>query len=480
MEDTLFHHACTRAPWAWMLVLLGACGPAIEGHVEDLDDPELREAARQELLLAKERAIGPLLEALAASSVDDGSSRGILVEVIDGLMTRVDDDRLGAALANVLRSDSVVSLRIQVAHFAAIHRPVELSEALLDALDDAEGAVRHEALLALSSMEKRLTPEQVLRLDAHWSGFQTDAHPGVRLEALIRAERGVGTLIAEAERAILEARLAAAESLYTVAVTKNPFSRRARYREARYYYDKGDVQVGLDKLRHGGMLLDVPRLSRAPTMDGRLDDIVWSYAARADSFYQFSFSHPAALPTQNPTTMWIGYTDRSLYVAFRGQDARPDSLVANFTPDMAASADTYDGGSLQGITIWKDDMIELFLDADFDHKDYAHIGINSQGVRVDEWIRGPQQEIFQSGGSLADWNDASWRARDEVAALVGDDQWSVEYRLEFAGDEFPTPKPGTVWGFNLVRVFRGQEYSQWVRTYSGGHSPNDFGVLRFR
>jgi len=480
VDDTLFHHACTRAPWAWVLVLLGACGPSIEGHVEDLDDPELRESARQELLLAKERAVEPLLEALAASSVDDGSSRGILVEVIAGLMTRVDDDRLGAALANVLRSDSAVSRRIQVAHFAAIHRRVELSEALLDALDDAEGAVRHEALLALSSMEKRLTPEQVLRLDAHWSGFQADAHPGVRLEALIRAERGVATLIAEAERAILEARLVAAESLYAVAVIENPFSRRARYREARYYYDNGDVKVGLDKLRRGGMLLDVPRLTSAPIMDGTPDDTVWGEAARADSFYQFSFSHSAALPTRNPTTMWIGYTDQALYVAFRGQDAHPDSLVANFTPDMAADADTYDGGSLQGITIWKDDMIELFLDADFDHRDYAHIGINNQGVRVDEWIRGPQQQIFQNGGSPEDWNDASWRASDEVAAAVADDGWSVEYRLEFSDDEFPRPMPGTVWGFNLVRVFRGEEYSQWVRTYSGGHSPNDFGVLRFQ
>jgi hypothetical protein len=240
------------------------------------------------------------------------------------------------------------------------------------------------------------------------------------------------------------------------------------------------VQVGLDKLRQGGMMLDVPRLSSSPIMDGCPDDTVWSEASRADSFYQFSFRHPAALPTQNPTTMWIGYTDRYLYVAFRGQDARPDSLVANFTPDMAASADTYDGGPLQGITIWQDDMVELFLDADFDHKDYAHIGINSQGVRVDEWIRGSRQEILQNGGSPADWNDSSWRAHDEVAAFVGDDHWSIEYRLEFSGDEFPRPTPGTVWGFNLVRVFRGEEYSQWVRTYAGGHSPNDFGVLRFQ
>ena len=199
----MLHHACTRGSWARLLVVLGACGPSIEGHVENLNDPLSREVARQELLLAKERAVAPLLEDLAMSSGDDGSFRAILVEVIAGLMTRVDDDRLGTALANVLRTDSAVSLRTQVAHFAAIHRRAELSDALLDALDAAAGEVRYEALLALSAMEKSLTPEQALRLDSHWSGFQHDVHPGVRLEALIRAERGVGTLIAEAERAIL-------------------------------------------------------------------------------------------------------------------------------------------------------------------------------------------------------------------------------------------------------------------------------------
>ncbi len=46
--------------------------------------------------------------------------------------------------------------------------------------------------------------------------------------------------------------------------------------------------------------------------------------------------------------------------------------------------------------------------------------------------------------------------------------------------DVPVPRPGDIWGLNFVRVHRGTEYSQWVRTYtSGGHSPDDFGVLRF-
>ena len=61
-------------------------------------------------------------------------------------------------------------------------------------------------------------------------------------------------------------------------------------------------------------------------------------AARADSFYQFSFSHLAALPTEQASTLWVGYTDKALYIGFRGQDAHPDSLVARFTDEASAEA----------------------------------------------------------------------------------------------------------------------------------------------
>ena len=73
-----------------------------------------------------------------------------------------------------------------------------------------------------------------------------------------------------------------------------------------------------------------------------------------------------------------------------------------------------------------------------------------------------------------------WDAAASAAAFVGPDHWSVEYRLSLGQQDVPRPRPGDLWGLNFVRVFRGTEYSQWVRTYvNGGHSPDDFGVLRF-
>ena len=132
------------------------------------------------------------------------------------------------------------------------------------------------------------------------------------------------------------------------------------------------------------------------------------------------------------------------------------------------------------MSIWTDDIIELFIDTNFDHSSYAHIGINSLGVRADEWIARSRQEAFERGDFNADFSNESWRANDTLVVNVGSDHWSVEYRIDFDDSNIPAPAPGTILGFNLIRVYRGEEYNQWVRTYSGDHSPDDFGVLLFQ
>ena len=44
----------------------------------------------------------------------------------------------------------------------------------------------------------------------------------------------------------------------------------------------------------------------------------------------------------------------------------------------------------------------------------------------------------------------------------------------------PKPEPGTIWGFNLVRNYRGEQFNQWVRTYGSGPLPDQFGMLVFK
>ena len=483
----------------WILILTvgvaaTACGPSPEDHVAQLaGDGADRAAAKRELLLAKDQSVEPLLAALGEAEY--APARPELVDVLFSLMTRVDDPRIPAALIDRLQRDADPRVRSRVARGLGMQSRSEGIPVLLDAVGDDAGEVRHQALLALGLLQGKLTAADQERLQEQVRGLVGDAHEGVRLEAMIRVEDFVDEWIEQARQAALKAELSRADTLYGKALAYAPNSKRANYRLGRYYYDNDQRQRGLDLLQRHGMLLEVPRLGRAPQIDGRLDEDVWREAARADSFFQFSFGHKAALPTKHPAAFYLGYTDQALFIGFYGHDDNPDSLVTKIRrsedQDAARQGEenmqvevsqgggmtiTSGGGGLQS-QIWTDDVIELFIDPNFDHQTYAHMGINSAGVISEQWIKGSR---FNRRPEQESWMDESWKAGGEVAAHIGADFWSVEYRLDLGSKEFPRPAPEAIWGFNVVRVFRGAEYSQWVRTYSGGHSPDDFGLLRFK
>ena len=436
---------------------LTACGPSLDDLVEGLEDPEERESARQELLLATDRAVPPLLAALEDPS--RAEARPHLVDVLLSLMTRVEDGRILPRLEHHLLTDGDSQVRARIARGLGVQERVEAAGALVQALEkEGEAAVRQELLAALNRLDEL---EEDLGKRAHAMALRLagSSHTGTRMEARIRLADTVDKLLEEARKAELEADLPLALDLYRQAVAAFPGSRRANHRLARHLFDNGRVDEGLERLRRHGMLLDVPRLPSAPRIDGRLDEPLWAAAARADSFYQFSNQHNAAMASDLRTQLLAGYTSEALFIGFRGFDAHPDSIVAG---DHA-----HDG------ELWWDDMVELFIDADLDRMNYVHSGVNARGVVSDRYLQKSDRRITDE--------ERAWEADGEAAAHVGDDSWSLEYRLDFGQPQLPRPKPGVVWGFNFSRTFRGREYAQWVRTFGiSAHNPDDFGALLFR
>jgi hypothetical protein len=228
----------------------------------------------------------------------------------------------------------------------------------------------------------------------------------------------------------------------------------------------------MEVLRQGGMLLDVPRLKSLPVLDGRLDEPVWQQAARADSLYKFLWGNNyAAPPASVQSKFYIGYTATAFYIGFYGHDDHPDSLVATITeldPTKDSNLDR------DRDSIWRDDIIELMFDANCDRQSFAHFAVNSLGVRADEWLK------MRSNQPYSEEERWGWAGDVEIGAHVGADFWSVEFKANFGQEQFPLPEPGTVWGFNLVRNFRGEQYFQWVRTYGSGLQPDQFGMLHFQ
>ncbi len=447
----------TRALAFLQALSLTACGPSLDGLVEQLEDPEQRESARQELLLATDRSVTPLLAALEDPA--RAAARPYLVDVLLSLLTRVEDERIRLRLEHHMLTDADAEVRARIARGLGLQGRAEAAGALVQALEtESQAEVRYELLQALNQLDG-LDEDLRRRARALALPLASSSHDGTRLEARIQLSGTVDELLEAARKAELQADLALAVDLYRQAVAAWPGSRRANYRLGRHLYDNGRVDEGLERLRQHGMLLDVPRFRSAPRIDGRLDEPLWATAARADTFYQFSNRHNAAMASDLRTQLLAGYTSEALFIGFRGFDDHPDSLVV--------------GDHGRDGEIWWDDMVELFIDADLDRRDYVHAGVNTMGVVSDRFLSRGERRITDE--------ERAWDADGEAAAHVGDDLWSLEYRLEFGQPQLQRPKPGTVWGFNFSRTFRGREYAQWVRTFGiSAHNPDDFGALLFR
>ncbi|HJP31842.1 MAG TPA: HEAT repeat domain-containing protein [Candidatus Latescibacteria bacterium] len=418
--------AAHHAVWCITLVL-AACGPSAQDLVEDLADPETREAARQGLLLAKDRSVGPLLEAL--ENPDHTEARFELAEALISLMARVDDKRIPETLNRLLVESDDARIRARIAQRMGMFKRAEAIEALLQTLKDRNGAVRYETLMALGELEAKLSNEQKTALREQARSMVADDHGGARQEAQVRVESFVNGWLNEANTLALNAQLAEADSLFHHALAYFSQSKHAAYQLGRFYFDNGQPEKGRDVLRRNGMLLDVPRLSQTPKIDGRLSDAVWEQAARADSTYKFFWGENfAATRSEVQSSFRVGYTAEALFIGFVGYDDHPDSLVTKVTEiDNTQDGDLRSSGVSQASDqIWSDDCIELFFDANLDHSSYAHFGINSLGVREDEWM--PADRRNRPYDPQARWG---WAGDVEIAAHVDEDFWSVEFRFNF-------------------------------------------------
>ena len=167
--------SCTPSP-VDLIVMLGAGG-------------EEAQLAKQELLIARENAVPALLAAL-----DDPKFtvvRPELAEVLVGLTTRVDDDRIDSTLKRHMVHDSDPATRARIAREVGIRKLREYADAFVNAIDDSVGEVRGEALTALAFMRRELNEDQLTVLAEKARLHQEDENFEARLGARIVARRQV-------------------------------------------------------------------------------------------------------------------------------------------------------------------------------------------------------------------------------------------------------------------------------------------------
>jgi len=170
----------------------------------------------------------------------------------------------------------------------------------------------------------------------------------------------------------------------------------------------------------------IPKLSKAPKIDGVIDNPLWEREAlEIHDFVQLT-PVERGTPSQN-TKAFIGYDADNLYLAFRCFDTHSDAIRASIT---------------QRDNIIEDDWVLIFLDT-FNEKRRAFtfilnpLGIPMDGMRIEE------------GGS--DQIDASWDAVFQSEGKLDAEGYTVELAIPFKSLRFPDVKE-KVWGVTLART----------------------------
>ncbi|HEY0674260.1 MAG TPA: DUF5916 domain-containing protein [Longimicrobiales bacterium] len=172
-----------------------------------------------------------------------------------------------------------------------------------------------------------------------------------------------------------------------------------------------------------------------PTIDGQLDESVWSMAPAGTGFTQVR-PNPGQ-PSGQETEVRVAFDDDALYVGLRMYDTRPDSVVAQL-----ARRD-------QGIY---SDWIYVALDSYYDRRTGFVFGVNPKGVKIDVLLFDDTRE------------DESWDAVWDVAARQDSAGWTAEFRIPLSQLRYSTKdmEGSIVWGLNILRkIARSDEESFW-------------------
>ncbi|MFN8058232.1 MAG: DUF5916 domain-containing protein [Vicinamibacterales bacterium] len=198
-----------------------------------------------------------------------------------------------------------------------------------------------------------------------------------------------------------------------------------------------------------------PRVEAEPTIDGVLDEDVWTRAAQLTGFSQYA---PAdGRPAEVDTTVAVWYSPTAIYFGIRAH-----------APAGSVRATLADRDKLT-----EDDTVQLFLSTFNDGRQALVFGVNPLGVQMDgalvEGTRssGTGFSGLQLGREQTDLTpDYVFQSKGRLTA----EGFEVEIRIPFKSLRYPSTEPQT-WGLHVVRHSQATGYEDsWVPARREGSS----------
>jgi hypothetical protein len=178
-------------------------------------------------------------------------------------------------------------------------------------------------------------------------------------------------------------------------------------------------------------VLHIPRVSRPPVPEDFLEGSNRQPEAVVATFRQRAPEDGAAV--SEPTTAYLSYDDRNLYVVFVCRDERGKTRARMAPRDSIAS----------------DDLVGVYLDTFHDRQRAYFFRVNPLGVQADSIVTEGQDE------------DTSWDTLWYSRGRLLDDGYLVWIAIPFASLRFANT-PSQVWGLALTRyIQRNNEDSYW-------------------
>jgi len=179
-------------------------------------------------------------------------------------------------------------------------------------------------------------------------------------------------------------------------------------------------------------LVSIPRVTRPLTLEEIISGDIEQPAAVVNDFVQHEPREGE--PASQPTTVYLAYDQKHLYVGFHCVDHEPPQIRAHVTRRDAI------GG---------DDRVGIVIDTYYDHRRAYAFSVNPLGIQEDalvDEIRGDDKSFD------ALWHSEGQRTKDGFAVLM---------TIPFKSLRF-SPEQQQTWGIVLSRsIPRNDEWSSW-------------------
>jgi hypothetical protein len=202
--------------------------------------------------------------------------------------------------------------------------------------------------------------------------------------------------------------------------------------------------------------------TKAPELDGKLDDAAWAAAPWTDAFVDIQ--GPALPAPRYQTRAKMLWDDTHFYIAAEMKDPHVWGTLAKHDE-----------------IVFQDNDFEVFIDPDGDTREYYELEVNVLRTIFDLFLH---RRYKEGGPAEHGWNAEGLKTAVAVQGTVNDPTdtdagWTLEWAIPWSAFKPPAwdkpgfgekergaavPKPGDTWRVNFSRV-------QWTHNFEGKTAP---------